>query len=336
MKKVKKIVENVDDMHKVIIAARYRKPESLLIFYGWPNAFNSAQNGWDNEKVAQEMARYNLIVLGDGVQEPTHGDYSNSSVIIPRIKELNPETKIFGYVTVNQTLENFKSKAQKWDDLKVDGIFMDEAGYDYGKTRSDFNDRVIFVHGLCYSNICFANAWNLDHILGLENDASYPNSTYNSDSEKSKLDMGDYCLLESFAINTSAYTPDGYENKTNWFARGEKAVKLRSEFGINLVGSGIINDDNSNGTNLFKFGFIAAMMFALEGYGTSDTLYGASSAKTKYWDRPDVTGIGHYWNLEPAVNVHNSDTDIYMRYLDYGKLELDFSSGNESSNIIEY
>ena len=158
--------------------------ENLLIYYGWLNSFNSAANGWDNEKVAQELSRYDVLAFGDGLADSGHGDYANTKVIIPRIKALNPSAKIFGYVTTNQALTAFKDKTDDWMDNSdfgsdVDGVFMDESGYDFGKTRSEFNDRVDYVHGKHSSTgLCFANAWKPDHVLGTVNDPSYPNSTF--------------------------------------------------------------------------------------------------------------------------------------------------------------
>ena len=32
------------------------RPKNLLIYYGWLNSYNSADNGWDNENVAQSMS----------------------------------------------------------------------------------------------------------------------------------------------------------------------------------------------------------------------------------------------------------------------------------------
>ena len=251
--------------------------------------------------------------------------------------ELNPESKIFGYVTTNQSISDFKTKVEDWNDLQIDGIFMDESGYDYGKTRSEFNERVDYVHHQTYAKVCFVNSWNFDHILGTENDVSFPNTIYNCNLKKSHLNSSDYCLLESFAINTTSYaSTGGYESKTQWSTRGDKANSMRREFGINIVGCGIINDDAANGSDLFKFGFIAATMFSLDGYGISDSLYGASSAKSRYWERPDVSNIGKLWTNSPAVKVSVDDLDVYIRYTEFGKLILDFSSGSEAYAIISY
>jgi len=180
-------IANLENIHSKIgwheqqvMQALYKGPKDLLIYYGYPNSFNSATNGWNNESVAQDMAKYSLIVLGDGVEAPSHPDYANTQIIIPRIKALNPNALIFGYVAVAQTLVNFQSKVDQWNTLAVHGIFMDEAGYDFGKTRAEFNTCVDYVHGKTHAKLCFANAWNTDHVLGTTNDVSYPNSTYNA------------------------------------------------------------------------------------------------------------------------------------------------------------
>lgn len=312
----------------------YQKPQNILIYYGWMNSFNSGENGWDNEKVAQDMANYSLIVLGDGVQDPGHGDYSNTTVIIPRIKELNPDTKIFGYVTVNQTKSNFETKAGQWNTLGVHGVFMDEAGYDYGTHRDVFNERVDFVHNQSSANLCFVNAWNMDHVIGTANDPSYPNSTYNPGLSASNLTVDDWYLLESFPINTDAYSgSDGYEPKADWLYRGERAIVHRYNYGINLAAVGIINNDNSNGQDLFEFGFISSIMWCLEAFGTSDTYYGASSATVTFWTRPNVKGAGRIWSEYPSVENDVNDNQVYWRFTDFAKFMLDFSDGAQTSSI---
>ena len=318
-------IEEVEDM--------YFKPKNLLIYYGWLNSFNSAENGWDNEKVAKDFAKYNLIVFGDGVQDPGHGDFANSQVIIPRIKELNADALIFGYVTTNQDYSAFTTKAAQWDDLEVDGIFMDESGYDYGKTREEFNQRVDFIHGQSDANICFANAWNIDHVLGTEEDASFPNSTYNPSLVESNLDENDWYLMESFPINTDAYT-GGYEPQADWKVRGEVAVERRNQYFINLAACGIINDDNASGQAIFEFGFVSACMFTLEAFGTSDSNYGASSAKSNFWSRPPTLGIGTI--LKYPVIIASDIGDVYWRYVEFGNFMLDFTSGAESSSIMRW
>ncbi len=317
-----------------VLGSQYSGPKDLLIYYGYLNSFNSAANGFNNENVAQDIAKYAVIAIGDGIEVPTHPDYANTQIILPRLKVLNPDILIFGYVAVAQTLAAFKTKVDQWNTLGVQGIFMDEAGYDFGTNREGFNVCVDYIHGKSVSNLCFANAWNTDHILGTANDVSFPNSTYNPGLVASNLTSNDWILLESFPINTTAYSSSaGYELKTDWLIRGNKIISLRATYGVNFAGSGIINNANANGASLFNFGYISALMFALEAFGTSDDSYASSSAAVTYWIRQSTEDMGMIYEQYPSVNVSNSDADVYLRYVDSAVMSLDFSTSAQLSNI---
>jgi len=320
----------------------YQKPKNLLIYYGWTNSFNSAVNGWSNEKVAQDMAKHNLIVLGDGIQGSGHGDHANATAIIARIKVIKPEAQIFGYVTVNQTLANFKTKVNQWADMGVHGIFMDEAGYDYGSTatngRAAFNTKVDYVHGNDSTNdpmIAFVNAWNMDHVIGTVNDGSYPNSTWNPDTLESTLDEDDWFLLESFTVHTVSYSGD-YATGADWYSRGEKAVNHRYNYGINLAAVNVIDNDSTAAQDMFDFCFVSSCMYSLDAIGSSDESYGASSAAVTFWNRSDVTMMGPIYDLSPTIKQDASDSDVYWRFTETGSFKLDFSSGAQSSAINKY
>jgi hypothetical protein len=312
----------------------FQYPKDILIYYGYLNSFNSGTNAWVNEAVAQDFSRYRIIVLGDGVEAPTHPDYANTQIIIPRIKALNPSCLIFGYVAANQLLANFQTKVTQWNTLQVHGIMMDMSGYDFGVTRAQFNVMLDYVHGKTYANRVFANAWNTDHVLGVANDVSYPNTTYNPTYAPSHLHKAtDWIMLESFAVNTDAYSGNaGYESGAEWIARGQKAVNLRTTYGINLGGVGVIGNTNANGADLFDFGYISALMWALEGYGTSDTSYASGTAQVTYWARPSTADVLIY-ESSPTVKVSVSDADVYLRYLDSAMLMLDFSTGAQLSQL---
>lgn len=331
---------NLEDIHaktgwhrQNVQKAEYTRPRDLLIYYGWLNSFNSYVHGWSNEKVSQEMAKYGLCVFGDGIQNPGHGDYANTKVIIPRIKALNPSTQIFGYVTANQNYSDFTGKVDQWGIIgNVDGIFIDEAGYDYGKTRAEFNQMVDYIHDRTSTDLCFANAWNTDHILGTTNDPSYPNSTYNDTSAESNLTENDWILLESFPINTTSYTY-AYESKSDWAARGSKMITLRANYGVNFAGVGIIDKDRTDSTNLFNFQYVSGLMWSLESNGSSDTYYGASSAQVPFHVRPDLYRCGKIWTLNASVQNDVNDADVYHRYTEMSRFSLDFSSGDQTSSI---
>jgi hypothetical protein len=333
-------VTNLNNIHsklgwhaQQVEQARFTRPKDLLVFYGWPNAFNSAVNGWNNEKVAQDMSKYGLIVLGAGLEDPGHGDYANTQTIVARIKQLNPCTLIFGYVDGALAQATFETNAGKWKtNHGVHGIFCDKFGYDWGNTRAQQNAKIDYLHG--ESLVAFVNAWNTDHVLGTANDPSYPNTTYNPTPDESNLSTTDWILLESLSVNTDSYTgTGGYAPKSDWAARIAKMVSLRAAYGVNFASLGIVDNGNVNGQDLFNFSFVSAMMASLEANGTSDSGYAGSSSAVDYWIRPDVTGLGTVWNLNCAVQIDVDDADVYHRYVEFGHLMVDFSSGAQTSSI---
>lgn len=284
----------------------------LLIYYGWPSSFNYTDNSWNPELVAQDMASYSMVVLGNGLQDPAHGDHLNTISIIERIKEINPNTKVFGYVTVNQSLNDFIDDAAAWDaNMAADGIFMDEAGYDFGSTatngREAINEKINYVHTLENSNICFVNGWNMDHIMGLENDASYPNSLYNPNLVETALTTSDWYLMENFTVVNGAL-----ESQTQFMARGDKMKKYST---INVASISVIDNNAANGQDMADFSFLGSFIFDVNVHGTSDTSYGASSSCVNFWDRPDVSDLG------PNVNTKRSTC---LRNFNDGRITLDF------------
>ena len=308
------------------------RPDSLLFYYGYLNSFNSAVNGWDNEKVALDMSKYNVCIFGDGVQDPTHPDYSNTQVILARLKVIKPDMLIYGYVSAAQSLANFYTKVDQWETLHVDGIFMDESGYDFGVNRDTFNTEITHIRSKSYANKCFVNSWNMDHIIGTEDDVSYPNSTYNPNLHASLLDVRDIYLLESFSVNTTAYSGNnGYATQSDVLTRGNKAVIHSKTYGIKIATLGVIDDSSVTGQNLFSFAYHSALLFGADYEGTSSVNYGSSTAAVKFWDRPRIKHIGR--TEEISVIQTTTDTDLLIRYGPRAECVLDFSSGAQTSYI---
>ena len=339
---------NLEDIHaklgwhtQEIYSYGKGRPLDLLVYYGYMNSFNSLVNQWNNEKVAQDMSKYGLIVLGDGVAYPDHPDYKSAVIIVNRIKELNPLVKIFGYISVNLQMEEWNDIVNTWADLGVHGMFLDEAGYDFGvpetHSRSVFNEKVDIIHAQPFTNLCFVNAWNMDHIIGTVNDPKYPNQTWNPKHEESHLTHNDWYLLESFAVNTLAYNAtNGYASGVDWATRGVKAQGHRNTYGINLASLGVIDDEDPKGQELFNFSYISALEWSLESNGTSSNYYGSSTAQVAHWERESLIDLGRIWNLNASVQLCEIIKEMYIRYVDHGKFEICFEAKNQYSRILKY
>lgn len=297
--------------------------KKLLVYYGWLNAFNSGANGWDNDAVSTELASYDMLVFGAGVADPSHGDYSNTQYIIPKIKELNPNAKIFGYVTANQNITDFSTQVDQWEALTIDGIFFDEAGYDYGVTRDSLNEKINYVKTKT-CRTCFVNSWNIEHVVGTTDDPAFPNATFNPSGVESHLERGDWYLAESFLVNTTAYSSnDGLANSNDWYQKGNKLVDVSKERGIKIASLGVIDNESDDGQYLSDMQYYSSTGYDFDASGTSDTNYGASSAAVKSWIIPEKV----YWpNWSPSGFIRDSeDNDIYTREGKDIVLKFDFT-----------
>lgn len=263
------------------------KMKNVLIYYGYLNSFNSGTNAWDNDAVCADIGnKYDICVFGDGLQDPAHPDYANTQYIINKLMTDYPTIEIFGYVSVNLDLAVFQSKASQWDTLNVQGIFLDEAGYDFGKTRDEFNERIKFIREMNGNDKIFANAWNVNHILGVEDDPAFPNATYNAGAVESGLLPTDYYLLENFTIVNG-----NYEAQPQWYIRGNKAKLKEQSHGVKPIAVSILPNTDIDAQEKFNNMFYAAHLWGLEGVGSSDTNYAASSAQVDHWARPDVSHL---------------------------------------------
>jgi len=330
-------IVNLENIHgksgwhqQMVLKANYTRPLDLLIYKGSIVNFNSSINFSDNENVAQDFARYDILVFDDGLQNPAHLDYINNQIIISRIQNLNSNVLIFGIVPSTDTFSTFSVKVDQWNTLHVNGIFIDKSGYDFGTTRADFNERVDYIHNCSYCKIAFANSSKLSHILGTDNDPLYPNITFNSQLLQSNLVIDDWVLLDSFPIDTTKYV-QGYEDASSWANRGVEMNTSRYIYNINVASFGTINNDNVHGDDLFSFGLVSALMWSLNAFGTSDTNYSSNSSSVKFWKRPNLSATGKIYSINPSVQWGVNNT--YHRFSDNVHLILDFTTNNQTSYI---
>ncbi len=248
--------------------------DRVLFYYGYPSSFNYHVNGWDPTRVAQDMSRYNMVVLGAGIEHPAHLDHNNTVTIISQL----PSTAVYGYVTLNQHEAAVCAEIDQWNDMGVAGIFLDEAGYDFGTGRAVFNRIVNHIHTRSSADAVFVNAWNPDHVLGTADDVSYPNSIYNPEMEPSSIIAGDYYLLESCPIHNNRFRMSEYD-----VAKCNKCVAHRSEHGVSLASVSTIWNRHPTGWILHHRHAMVADSFSFDAHGTSDLWYGALSSQVRMW-----------------------------------------------------
>ena len=181
----------------------------LLVYYGYPVAFKGI---WNAAAVAAEIAaNYDYWVVGDTYQDPAHEEYASTVSIVNAVRAAG--CKVYGYVPIGLstsalTLAQMQARVDQWATIGVDGIFLDEFGFDYSNTRTRQKSIVDYVHGkgLPYC----ANAWTAEDFMCDDvnelpwpsNDWRYQNFvTGNPTNLPLTRTAGDSYLIENFCFS---------------------------------------------------------------------------------------------------------------------------------------
>lgn len=183
----------------------------LLIYYGFPIAFKGI---WGtNGVIADISANYKYWVVGHTYQEPTHAEYASTTAIIQGVRAAG--VKVYGYIPLgtsnyNYTIQEIGDITDQWAAIGVDGIFLDEFGFDYGSTRQRQVDAVSAIHAKGLP-IC-ANAWVFEEFAcDTLAETGWPVGdwkynrwlTYNPNDIASPAAPGDSFLIENFCYDNT-------------------------------------------------------------------------------------------------------------------------------------
>ena len=249
------------------------RPRKLLVYYGNPMSFNSIINNNNIENVVRDMAQYDDIILGAGLELETPKIQNQLVSIIRHVKQKKKRVKFYGHIPLGMLNWNNKYDMYEianiidtWKRIGAKGIFFDEFGFDYSVTRERQNEAVSYAkeNGLL---VAF-NGWNPDHIFSSDiNVVNNPNGTHTVLGEK------DFYLMDSFVVKDGLI--DSYDN-FNWKQERINMYRKILKFGLWSVTTNsreratiyeesdevkwnyawylaLINDHNSTGWGEFKF-----------------------------------------------------------------------------------
>ena len=180
----------------------------LLVYYGYPVAYKGM---WNTTAVISEIAaNYSVWVVGDTYGDPSHEEYATTTAIVSGVRASG--VKVYGYVPIGQntsglTLGQMQERVDQWDTVGVDGIFLDEFGFDYENTRTRQKSIVDYVHGKNLP-VC-ANAWtaedfmcdNVSELPWSSGDWRYQNFVaWNATNLPLTRTAGDSYLIENFGF----------------------------------------------------------------------------------------------------------------------------------------
>jgi hypothetical protein len=231
-------------------SAQPPKPQPIAIYYGYPSLVNGAKG--DLDKAAGTFDAYHILVIGDRLELPDHPDHSNVVNLLPKLHN----SKVFGYICIGSTqklsLDEMHRRVIGWKQTGVQGVFLDEAGSDYGVSHDRREQIIDIAHGVGLS--VFVNAFQPADVF----------------AEGTHLAKGDYYLLESFTVRNGVV-----DNSELMNSRIRQALRFRERYHIGIIG--ITTTITSFSVKLYREACIAAEGAALDGLGWGEPWFSSQS-----------------------------------------------------------
>jgi hypothetical protein len=264
-------------------------PQRLAIYYGYPSLVNGAHG--DLSHAVRVFSNYDVIVLGDGLEFDTPRpnaagpqEHRFTSLMIRALHRTPRRPVVYGYVplgnTQRLTLEEVTDRIDLWERMGADGVFFDEAGYDFGVTRERQNAAVAAAHARGLS-ACLNAFRPADVFLETRTDLNAAGGG-NPNALPPLISARDAVLLESFAVRNGVPEPaDSLE------ARTREALEGRARFGTRVFAIATSDGDGDHAAQA-EFGWWAASVFGLDGYGWGMQWYSAAASQLPWMRRPDA------------------------------------------------
>ena len=249
---------------------------SLLVYYGYPIAYKGIWNA--DAIVAEISASHDYWVVGHTYQDPAHEEYASTVAIMRGVRAAG--VKLYGYIPLgtnsyNYTVAQIEAITDQWMAIGVDGIFIDEYGFDYGNTRQRQVDVVNMIHtkGL---PIC-ANAWVMEEfVTDSLAETGWPSGDWryvswqerNPTNIPSPAQPGDSYLFENFCYDHLGPT-------TVWGTqeRAERARDLALQNDVSVWGMAVFAETTPGTLDTAKLGNLATLPAAGEYISANAYLY---------------------------------------------------------------
>ncbi|MCX7420292.1 MAG: GEVED domain-containing protein [Planctomycetia bacterium] len=308
----------VEDYAVTVKAARGNvAPANLLIYYSYPSLINGA-NG-DIPTAAATFGNYDIVVLGDGLETPSHPDSANTGLIMQNAATAH--TRFFGYVdagvsTQNLTLNQIQTEISNWKTLGADGIFLDDFGYDFGTTRDRQNAVVDYAHSLGLPVI--ANGFFVDDVFSSAVDASF-----NPNADDTRLTAADFYLYESYQVQEGNTV-----SSSTWRTKADALATYRATFGTQVLAVTTNDADNTFSQTQFDYGWHSAVLDGYQGYGWREYEFsssGVSDASAPFRARPATNvGTSYTSNVTTFGNAFRRATNLGTVTVDPSVLSTTF------------
>lgn len=280
--------------------------EKVLLYYGNPNSIGKT---WNVEGAVNIYRTYDIIVLGDNYQNPTHAAYEDTVAIIQRLAEVAPNVRVVGYVPIgmdssledsNLPMEELKLRVDQWSNIGAHGIFLDEFGYDYFVTRERQNEIVKYCHDL--GKFVFANSWSIEYCFDPNpmTISWLPDFSPNPNGLAPELNENDYYLYENLFYTVDKLDDGSYniecasmwriDDVNNYYTKARIDGKSYYEvYGTKICSLDAIPSwyDRTQQNIMKTISIIGAAILNINAVAFGNENWG-SSGEFEQWDLPDL------------------------------------------------
>jgi len=260
-------------------------PLRLAIYYGYPSLVNGA--GGDLSTAVAELSHYDVLVLGDGLEFDSDAsghagreEHLFTARLLRQLARSPRRPSVFGYIDLGRSQAlppaQIVDRIERWAAMGAGGVFLDEAGYDFGVTRQRQNAAVAAAHrrGL---RVC-VNAYRPQDVFGADAVPLNAAGGGNPEGTAPLLSSRDAILLESFAFSEGVAEPSSQLTR-----RTQEALAGRRRFGTKVFA---IATGSEEAVTSAHDAWSMASRLGLDAYGWSTPGYGAAASRLPWIPPP--------------------------------------------------
>lgn len=110
----------------------------LAIYYAWPSCVRGlSEDKTSIDLAVQRFSPFDIIILGEGLESPKHGDHNNTKYIVERL----PRKEVQGYIHLSPyeqyhpfSDEELEEKLERWKSMGMKGVLFDLINPRYNTT----------------------------------------------------------------------------------------------------------------------------------------------------------------------------------------------------------
>jgi hypothetical protein len=264
----------------IVLRAGVPRPplQRLAIYYGYPSLVEGAAG--DVTRAIRTFADYDTVVFGDGLElgressdSGLREEYRRLQQMVPGLHATARRPSIFGYVDLGRSQQlsdqEIVRRIDEWSRLRVNGIFVDEAGHDFGVTPLRRAAAIRATHARRLA--VFMNAFDPDDLFDAQEGGR---SRSGGD-----LRAGDALLIESFAVREGTI-----QSHQETARRVAAALKWRETSGVRVFAV-TTTVAAAFDPSAFAYAWHLASEFEVDGFGWGEPHFSADS-RLPWHERP--------------------------------------------------